>query len=292
MFSLLRVSLLLIALFVFTLTIAWISPAPAEAIAPFKPSEDYQLFFSLRDDIALGKKTAAEIDGNPKEYPILDPAAYPEAYAYIQKIVNNLLGSGQVRYAQQFPWRVRIIHRDILNAFCAPGGYIYVYTGLIRYLDAEYELAGVMGHEMAHADRRHTSRQLERMYGLQLVSQLALGNSSSTLATQVSQIAQGLAGLSFSRAHEREADEWSVRYLCPTGYPAYGASLFFEKLQKDKDSGQRTPQFLSTHPDPGNRVQDIRNRAKKLNCRGTQTFQAEYAAFKAKLPPTPAEPKP
>jgi beta-barrel assembly-enhancing protease len=287
----LRVSILLLTLFIFMLAVACVSPTPAVGLPPLDTSNDYQLFFSVKDDLALGQKTAAEIDGNPKEYPILDPATHPEAYAYIQKIVSNLLGSGQVRYAKQFPWRVRIINRDILNAFCAPGGYIYVYTGLIRYLDAEYELAGVMGHEMAHADRRHTSRQLERMYGLQLVSQLALGNSSSAIATQVSQIAQGLAGLSFSRAHEREADEWSVRYLCPTGYPAFGASLFFEKLEKEKSSGQSLPQFLSTHPDPGNRVQEIRKKATKFDCKGQQTFQAEYAAFKAKLPPTPAEPK-
>jgi beta-barrel assembly-enhancing protease len=287
----LRVGILLLTLFIFMLAVACVSPTPAVGLPPLDTSNDYQLFFSVKDDIALGQKTAAEIDGNPKEYPILDPAAYPEAYAYIQKIVNTLLGSGQVRYAKQFPWRVRIINRDILNAFCAPGGYIYVYTGLIRYLDAEYELAGVMGHEMAHADRRHTSRQLERTYGLALISQLALGNSSSALATQVSQIAQGLAGLNFSRAHEREADEWSVRYLCSTSYPAFGASLFFEKLQKEKSGGQSVPQFLSTHPDPGNRVQEIRKKATRFGCQGSQTYQAEYAAFKAKLPPTPAEPK-
>ena len=279
-------------LFAYLLTVAWVTPHPApDTSHPDDHLSERQLFFSLRDDLALGQRTAAEIDGNPAEYPILDPAQHPQAYAYIQQIVDRLLASGQVRYAKQFPWRVRIINKDVLNAFCAPGGYISVYTGLIRFLDAEYELAGVMGHEMAHADRRHTSRQLEKAYGIAIISQMALGSNSGGLAQQAAQIAQGLASLSFSRSHEREADEWSVRYLCNTGYPAYGAARFFEKLQK-MQQGQGTPQFLSTHPDPGNRINAIHTRAQQLRCAGTQTLDGPYEAFKASLPLTPPAPQP
>lgn len=272
----------------YLITVAWVSPSPTAlpAHARLTPSDERQLFMSLSTDLALGQRTAAEIEANTAEYPILDPAQHPETYAYIQKIVNNLLASGQVRYARQFPWRVRIINKDVLNAFCAPGGYIYVYTGLINFLDAEYELAGVMGHEMAHADRRHTSRQIEKTYGLQLITAVALRNNTSGAVNQAAQLAQGLAGLSFSRSHEREADEWSVRYMCNTGYPAFGAARFFEKLQQ-MQQGQRQPQFLSTHPDPGNRVQSIRNRATQMACRGNNAFDADYAAFKRALPPMP-----
>ena len=127
-------------------------------------------FFSLQDDLALGEQVREEIEGDSSDMIILDSTAYPVIYGYLYSIRDSLLNSGQVRFKAEFPWRLRIIQDDsTLNAFCAPGGYIYIYTGILKYLEAEDQLAGVLGHEMGHADLRHSTRQLTKMYGLALL---------------------------------------------------------------------------------------------------------------------------
>ena len=237
-------------------------------------------FFSIEDDKMLGAQVDSTILASPGDYPILSETQYPEAYAYIRDLRDDILNSGEVFYKDEFKWEVKIIHDDnILNAFATPGGYIYVYTGLIKFLDQGHELAGVMGHEMAHADRRHSTDQLTKQYGLSVLLGIVLGNNESTLA----QIASGLASLGFSRSDESEADEYSVIYLCPTEYRADGAAGFFEKIIEEDQSGN-TPEFLSTHPNPENRVEAIRTKRTDLGCAGEKTFDSEYAAFKDALP--------
>lgn len=232
--------------------------------------------FSIEDDISLGKELKQEIFQNPAEFRILDRKNHKEAYAYLGNILDQLLKSKELTYKKEFAWEIHIVDDDeVKNAFCAPGGYIFVYTGLIKYLDSEDQLAGVLGHEMAHADKRHTTQQLTKAYGIQMLFSLILGENQG----QISDIAQGLMGLEFSRGDEREADEYSVRYLCGTKYASDGASDFFEKLVKNEEAGG-APTFLSTHPDPGNRVQDIRSLSKELKCKGKSEFNQEYENFK------------
>lgn len=238
--------------------------------------------FPVSDDVTLGKQVVKEIDSKPKEYPLLPEQGNEQIYAYIRGITKKILNTGQVEYKSSFPWQVKIIKDDkTLNAFCTPGGYIYVYSGLIKYLDSEDQLAGVMGHEMAHAARRHSTRQLTTMYGITAIQNilLALDNSGKYQQTkeQIAQMAVALVGLKFSRNHETEADTYSVNYLCGTEYNAAGAAGFFQKIK-----GQPTPpQFLSTHPDPGNRIQNIKQKA--IGCKGRATNKEEYQKMKALL---------
>jgi predicted Zn-dependent protease len=244
-----------------------------------EPSQPWFNLFTVEDDLKLGAQVAAEIEADPAKYPILDSAQYAVAYQHLYRMRNTLLATGKLQYADRFPWRIRIIRDDsTLNAFCAPGGYIYVYTGLIKYLRNEAQLIGVLGHEMAHADRRHTSQLLTQAYGVQTLLSL-LTNGNSNLLTE---IAGSLLLLSFSRDHERDADAHSVIYLCPTEYRADGAADFFEYITQG--GGIRPPAFLSTHPDPGERVQNIRQRAQQMGCTGTQDYEPRYAQLVAALP--------
>src|SRR5690606_12090547 len=120
--------------------------------------------------------------------------------------------------------------------------------------------AGVMGHEMAHADLRHSTSQLTRQYGIGLLLTVLSGGDPGTL----SQILASLVALKFSRDHESEADDYSVIYLCETEYAANGAASFFEKLIEEGAS--QPPEFLSTHPNPDNRVENINNAAVERGC--------------------------
>jgi predicted Zn-dependent protease len=233
--------------------------------------------FSIEDEIKLGQQVARQVESDPKNK-ILDEKKYAEAYKHLRRITETILNSGQVRYRKEFPWQVKIIYNDsILNAFCAPGGYIYVYTGIIKFLDTEDQLAGVMAHEIAHADRRHSTSNLTKMYGIAALTDIILGKNQNRLT----QIAQGLIGLQFSRNHERDADNQSVIYLCNTEYEANGAAGFFEKMLQMRAA--EPPAFLSTHPASASRVRDINAAASARNCK-TKPSQKNYQAFKNSLP--------
>jgi predicted Zn-dependent protease len=235
--------------------------------------------FSVDDDVALGAQVNDEIAANPSEYPILDENDYPEAYAYLRGIRDEILASGEVSFDDRFDWQVHIINDDsVLNAFATPGGYLYFYTGLIKYLDREDDFAGVMGHEMAHAANRHSTEALTETYGITLLLEVALGNRFDI----VQQIATGLSSLAFSRDNESEADEYSVIYLAHTQYACDGAAAFFEKLIAAGE-GDNGPEFLSTHPNPDNRVEAIESKAAELRC-DTSPSGRDYQAFKDMLP--------
>jgi predicted Zn-dependent protease len=232
--------------------------------------------FTIEEDMEMGRQLRDEIAAMPDEYPILDEAQYPDAYNHIYAIRDSVLSSGDVQHAGVFDWETYIVHDDeTLNAFAAPGGYIYVYTGLIRFLEHEDELAGVMGHEIAHADLRHSTQQLTKAYGIQTLISLVLGDDPGLAA----EIAQGLISLSFSREDESESDDYSVRYLCDTDWASDGAAGFFEKLD-----GLELPEFLSTHPSSSTRVEDIRALAGSYDCSTKYNPGGDYAGILSSLP--------
>ena len=237
--------------------------------------------FPVSQDKQLGMQVRDEINGNPKQYKVLARGEHPKAYQHLDRMMSTILNSGEVRFKDEFVWETYIIHDDkTLNAFCTPGGYIYVYTGLIKFLDKESDLAGVLGHEIAHADRRHSTAQLTKLYGIEILSAIALGENSQTT---VAQVAKSLVSLKFSRSHETDADAHSVKYLCPTTYHADGAATFFQKLLDNQMAGG-TPEFLSTHPSPKGRVANIRAEKNALGCKGNQSADNRYKDFKASLP--------
>ncbi len=240
-----------------------------------KPGGGFNLF-SVQQDAQLGLQVKNEIESDRTQFPILDESRNKEAYRIIRDMTNEILNSGKIVHRNEFAWEVKIIDDDqTLNAFCTPGGYIYVYTGLIKFLEKEDELAGVMGHEIAHADQRHSTRQMTKMYGISVLASALAGNKE-TLA----QITAGLIGLKFSRTHETEADLYSVRYLGGTRFNCAGAAGFFEKML-----GQQTPpQFLSTHPNPDNRVATIKAKAQEDGCKMSNTSdQSRYQRLKSLL---------
>lgn len=223
------------------------------------------VIFSVQNDVDLGAQVNEEIRSNPSEYPILPESEYPEAYRHLRTMMDQLIASEAILYEDVFAYdSVKIIRDDeVLNAFATPGGYIYVYTGLIKYLETPDHLAGVLGHEIAHAEQRHTSKMLQNQMGRQLLIDIILGDNQGA----VTQVLQQIAQLSYSRSAETEADEYSVTYLSnpSSPYQCSGAAGFFQKLQ-DEEGGAGIPEFLSTHPNPANRIQHIQETAVEANC--------------------------
>jgi predicted Zn-dependent protease len=237
-------------------------------------------FFSVEQDIAFGMQLDSTILSDPATYPILSETQYPEAYNHLNRIMADLLGSGHLHYAKEFPWKVKIIDQDVLNAFAAPGGYMYFYTGLIKFLDNEAQFAGVIAHEIAHADNRHSTQMLTKQYGFSLLAGILLGENPTALEEIISQLALGLGSLKYSRDNEYEADEFAVKYLSDTDYHPRELAGFFEKM----DSAPKQPEFLSTHPSPENRIEAIEATWNSLGGKQGETFESRYQLFKNSLP--------
>jgi predicted Zn-dependent protease len=251
-------------------------------------SDGLASLISIDQDKQLGEQVKQQIF-TEQGSKILTRSQYPAQYNYLDGIFTKIKTAAKantsMQYADVFNWELFIIKEPTLNAFCTPGGKIFVYTGILRFLDNEDDFAGVLGHECAHADRRHTSKQMVEQYGLEFITSLLLGQN----AGQIAEVAKGLVGLNFSRTHETDADAYSVKYLCGSGYATNGASSFFAKLLAS-GQGSSTPAFLSTHPDPGNRVANINSAAttqmteKGCSTTPNQTVLTTWSQFKASLP--------
>lgn len=217
---------------------------------------DFTLF-SVEEDLALGKELSQSINSDPVNYPLIERSESPGSYAQLDRILKHILSSQHILHRDELAWQLHIINNDtIQNAFCTPGGFIYVYTGLIKFVESEDELAGIIAHEVAHGDLRHSTDQLTKQYGIQVLIALLTDSDSRLLAD----IGANLVQLSYSRSDESEADRYAVRYLKDTPYsPTAFADFFQRMLQKDGNMG--VFQFLSTHPDPGNRVEKIKEEA-------------------------------
>ncbi|GGF09199.1 M48 family metalloprotease [Hymenobacter cavernae] len=248
--------------------------------AAHPPYQGFSLL-SIETDKTLGAQVAAQTDSTYRaKGQLLDRnSKNARAYQLLDAVVNRVLNSGQITYRKDFPWDVKIIKDDATqNAFATPGGHIYVYSGLIKYLDSEDQLAGVIGHEIAHADRRHSVKSLQKQMGVSILMSLVLGQNPNQLA----QIAAGLGQLKFSRDYEREADNYSVAYLKGTNYYSCdGTAGFFIKAEKAGQSNP--PEFLSTHPNPGARISSIQARAKQLGCTGRSSSSTNLTELKKLL---------
>ncbi|THH40696.1 M48 family metalloprotease [Neolewinella litorea] len=232
--------------------------------------------FPVSQDVELGRQAMAEILQDPAAFPVLDPDTHREAYAYVQGMVDEIVDLGGVPHADVFPYRVYLIDRPVNNAFAAPGGYLFVFTGLIRSLTGPDQLAGVLAHEIAHAAERHSTQQATKRFGLAALQRLLTGGDNSGI---LAQLANQLINLGFSRADEAEADARSVDYLCATPYATNGAAGFFEQVER---RGQVT-EFLSTHPNPQNRIQKINARAADLDCAAKREDPAAFQRFVGQL---------
>jgi len=244
-----------------------------------KPNQGFNIF-PIQQDIALGEQVARQTDSlYLAKGQLLERSKNARAYTLLDGVVKRVLDNGAIKYRKEFPWDVKIIKDDATqNAFATPGGHIYVFSGLIKYLDNENELAGVLGHEIAHADRRHSTRMLQQQYGTGLLLSLVLGNNPGQLV----QMAAGLGQLKFSRGYEAEADKYSTIYLNGTHYYSCdGAAGFFIKAEKEASS--RTPEFLSTHPNPGSRIQAIQKSAQQLGCTGKTVSNTNFQELKRLL---------
>lgn len=203
-------------------------------------------------EIEMGKQADPEI--------IASMGLYPDEG--VQQYVNQLgqrLAAASER--PDLPWTFRVIDDPTVNAFAVPGGFIYVTRGLMTHITSEAELAGVIGHEIGHVTARHSVNDLSK----QQLAQLGLGIGmifSPTIASLGNLASAGLQVLflKYSRDHENQADELGVRYMRRLNYEPTQLAEVMRMLERSSEvegSSGKVPEWLSTHPNPPNRVAHI-----------------------------------
>lgn len=203
---------------------------------------------SESQEIALGADSHVAAQG---EYGFVNHAA---SQNYVQSVGRKL---EEVSHRPNLDWHFTVVDSPVVNAFAIPGGYVYFTRGILAYFNSEAELAGVMGHEITHVTARHSVAQMSNAQFAQVglvaatVFEPRFGQFSDLAGT-----ALGVWFLKFGRDDEREADRVGVEYSAKAGYDPRDASAFFEVLQRLSQASDREtiPGWLSTHPDPGERV--------------------------------------
>ena len=240
------------------------------AQGPTRISPGFNLF-SKEQDIQLGKESAAQVR---KQMTVIND---PVLTSYVNS-VGKRLASAQEAQQSGFPFSFQVVADPTINAFALPGGPMFINTGLLKAVDNEAELAGVMGHEMSHVILRHGTNQASKAQLIQLPAVLAsqvAGNA--TMLGRLTQLGIGLGAnsvlLKFSRTAESQADIMGSHLMAESGYDPLEMARFFDKL--NSRGGGQTLQFLSDHPNPGNRERAIQEEVARLPQRtyGYQTGQ-------------------
>ncbi|GAB3707522.1 M48 family metalloprotease [Spirosoma flavus] len=187
----------------------------------------------------------------------------------------------QISHRPDLPYQFYIVDSPVVNAFAVPGGYVYFTRGIMAHFNNEAEFAGVLGHEIGHITARHSARQqTSQLFG---TAGLILGSVFLDKTGQFTEAAaQGLqlAMLGYSRAHESESDKIGVEYSSKIGYDAHQMANFFGTIKRIQDnSGQAVPQFMSTHPDPGNRFNKVHEMAKEYQAQNPATYKSDRESY-------------
>jgi len=182
--------------------------------------------FSVKDNLVIGETIKSQIKKMPEIYPVLDEKKYQKAYTYLNALLQTLKLTSKVKHRNQFDWEVIILHDDrIKTAFTLPGGQIYIYTGLLKFLNAEHELMAVLGNEIAYADKEIISYLLKDEYGGVLLGNITLGKDIPELP----EIARELPSLEFSEEMVFDADEFAIQLICPFQYDISGLKGFVQR---------------------------------------------------------------
>ncbi len=211
-------------------------------------STDDEIALGLQDAPAMAQQMGGEVDP-------ADPRA-----AEVKKIGKQIVDRSQAKKSQYTYVYHLLGDTQTVNAFALPGGQIFITLGLYDKLSDEAELAGVLGHETGHVVERHVAQQIEKQkLGQSLVTAVGVATSDrrgGMTEAMAAQMANQVLQLSFSRHDESQADEKGLEYMTDSGFDPRGM-IDVMKILQQVSAGGHTPEFMQTHPDPGNRITAI-----------------------------------
>ena len=189
-----------------------------------------------------------------------------QANAYVTCVANAITGAMPSGSAASGAWEVRVFQDDTANAFALPGRKIGVHTGLLKVAKNQHQLATVIGHEVGHVIAKHSAERVSDQFATQIAAQGAgalLGAVTSPATQGVAMAALGVSAqgvvLKFSRTHESEADLIGLDRMAAAGFDPRESVPLWQNMAAAAQ-GNRPPEFLSTHPNPATRINDLQKR--------------------------------
>ncbi len=180
-----------------------------------------------------------------------------------------------------------VIESDDINAFAAPGGYIFFYTGILKMMDSEAEMAAVLAHEISHVVARHSIKRIQAAMGASILYELVLGEKNSQAVDIAVNLGLGMAFAGYSRSAENEADNYGVTYMARAGYNPAAAVTMFKKLA-ESSTGESNffEQLFASHPETQERIANVEVRIKTIGSQTSGlTYNTDrYRQMKARLP--------
>jgi len=237
-----------------------------------------ELSISEKEERDMGDSVSATVRS---EFGVVQDAALTK---YVS-LVGNVLAKASTR--PDLKWEFIVLDTDGVNAFAAPGGLVHITKGALGLIKTESELAGVLGHEIAHITKKHTVNSIKRSKGTKIATEEA-GSQTNFLVTQLANLAyDNIVEKGWDRGDEDDADQEGVRLANKVGYNPAGLTSFLQKLMdRNKDyKGSKPNGLFATHPDTRDRISKVTKQIKTENLASTATGAARYAAtvkFEAK----------
>jgi Zn-dependent protease with chaperone function len=238
--------------------------------------------YSPEQDVELGRRAAAEVR---RQLPMLNDAL---THDFVARIGEQLVASIPANHRQPaFRYSFDVVNVREVNAFALPGGPIFLHRGMLEAARSDGEVAGVMAHELSHVILRHGTVQASRGQKFQLgalagqVLGSIIGGRTGNVIAQGSQIGLGTYFLKYSREYERESDLLGAQIMARAGYDPREMANMFQTIARRGGGGG--PEWLSDHPNPGNRYDAINREAAMLRVAGSSGSNTEIAAVQARL---------
>jgi hypothetical protein len=258
----------------------------ALASAAINPPEPGWNLFSPQQDVQLGQEAKQQVE---QQMRVIHNS---QVSRYLSTIGQKLAKS---KYAGNWPYSFELVGDKNINAFSLPGGPVFVNTGLIEAAENEAQLAGVLAHEMAHVALRHATNQASKKNLVQIPAVIAGGLVGGSLLGSLARLGINFGAnsvlLKFSRTDESQADYLGALMMADAGYNPLEMARFFEKLQAEGGQRGGLAEFLSDHPNPGNRVKATEELIQQLPSKKytTDTGQFEHIKQLVKTLPNQGE---
>ncbi|MGI8565244.1 MAG: M48 family metallopeptidase [Pyrinomonadaceae bacterium] len=240
--------------------------------------------YDIREDVKAGQQAAQQVE---QQMPILRDAYVSE---YVQSVGQRLVAAIPSEFQHpEFRYNFRVVDARDINAFALPGGPMYVNRGMIEAARNEGEMAGVMAHEISHVALRHATAQATETQKYQVGSVLGqiagavIGGGLGQIIGAGSQIGFGAGALKYSRKYETQADILGAQIMARAGYDPRDLANMFRTIEQ-QSGGRGGPEWLSSHPNPGNRYQRINQEAALLRVApGAERNSAQFARAQSSL---------
>lgn len=238
--------------------------------------------YSPAQDVQLGREAAAEAR---KELPLLNDSRVDD---YVERVGARLAAAFPPEFKHpEFRYSFDVVNQKDINAFALPGGPMFLNRGMIEAAKTEAEMAGVMAHELSHVALRHGTAQATKGEKFQIgaiagqVLGAIVGGTAGSIISQGSQFGLSTYFLKYSREYETQADLLGAQVMARAGYDPKQMANMFKTIESQGGTGG--PEFLSSHPNPGNRYNAIIQESSMLNATGNAGNQAEFQQVKSRL---------